>query len=88
MREQLKKCSQCGGEKPVTDYYPKGKRFDSRCKPCVLRLKQLKALEKKKASKAKVTRGKLLTNLEVIPLKAADLPTEPLELWVQYLEGA
>jgi hypothetical protein len=33
---EAKECRQCGYKKPISEFYKKGARFDSKCKECVL----------------------------------------------------
>ena len=44
-----KVCSCCSGTLPLSAFYSKGNRIDSRCKPCVLKSKASQYRRKKKA---------------------------------------
>lgn len=45
--EGMKICSTCGAEKPLREYYAKGKRTDSACKACQKKKKKTKYVASK-----------------------------------------
>lgn len=68
--EHLKRCSKCGVEKPLSEFYKKGARMEAKCKAC---LKEVRAQEYwRKAKRARLTKCKV-TKVNVIEVKPKDL---------------
>ncbi len=75
----LKRCSKCGVEKPLSDFYKKGVRIEAKCKPC---LKEVRAQEYwRKRKRARLTKCRI-AKVNVIEVKPKDLEQYKREMQI------
>lgn len=87
MDDVHKICTHCNQSKPLSEFYSKGGRTDSRCRPCTLGIKK-KARQLKKAAKKKKPRGRVIDVSALnITIASSEISSAVFKEWVELTIG-
>lgn len=82
-----RRCGTCRSGKLSDEFYRKGDRTDSRCRPCVLGIKR-RTRQQRKAARTRKPRGRVIdissVTFNVIP---AQIGRAALEQWTEFTMG-
>lgn len=83
-QDDQKKCSMCGDTKAGTEFYSKGTRTDSRCRPCVLGIKK-RTRQQRKMAQARKPRGRVIDISSLtVTMVPAQISSPVLQQWVEF----
>jgi len=85
--DEQKKCSLCGVIKGAIEFYSKGNRTESRCRPCVLGIKK-RTRQLKRAASIRKPRGRVIDiSTVVFTIAPAQIGRAVLEEWTESVMG-